>query len=98
MLVCRGSREEKTISLELKEHGYDVELIGIEELDFNSLDLFGFNFAIISLHPDISATWNAYLDFMQQFPGFPTLVYMGHQNVDRLNSAIKNVLIKNKQR
>jgi DNA-binding NtrC family response regulator len=96
LIVCRGSREEKTISSELKEDGYDVQLIGVEKHDFNSLDLSRFNLAVISLHPDIAATWNAYLDFRQQFPGFPALVYMGHHGVDRLKSAIKNVLIKKK--
>ncbi|MFO7971486.1 MAG: hypothetical protein R6U40_07025 [Desulfobacterales bacterium] len=95
MIICKGSREKKTISSELEKNGYDVELIGLEELYFNSLDLSGFNLAIISLHPDISATWNAYLDFRHQFPGFPVLVCMGHHGVDRLKSAIKNVLIKN---
>ncbi len=95
LIVSRGSRE-KTISSELKAGGYDVRLIGVEKLDFNSLDLSRFNLAVISLHPDISATWNAYLDFRQQFPGFPALVYMGHHGVDRLKSAIKNVLIRKK--
>lgn len=95
LIVCRGSREKKTISSELEKNGYDVELIGLEELYFNSPDLSGFNLAVISLHPEISATWSTYLDFRQQFPGFPVLVYMGHHGVDRLKSAIKNVLIKN---
>lgn len=95
LIVCRGSREKKAISSKLKEDGYDVEFIGIDELDFNSLDPSRFNLSIISLHPDIPATWSAYLDFRQQFPGFPALVYMGHHGLDHLKSAIKNVLIRN---
>ncbi|MFW5908997.1 MAG: hypothetical protein ACOCR8_05100 [Desulfosalsimonas sp.] len=97
LIVCRCYREEKNISPELEQLGYDVESVDVESLDFNSLDLSAFNIAVITLHPDTSATWSAYLDFRQQFPDFPVLAYMGHHGTKRLKSAINYVLIKNKE-
>lgn len=43
---------------------------------------------IVHLHPDVQATWGAYLDFKHCYPDFPVLVYMRHQAVTSLKKQL----------
>lgn len=76
------------ISYVLDREGYEVQYIELDSIGKSTLELSGYNLAIIHLHPDIPASWGEYLDLKHQFPGFPILVFMPHHTVHRLTSEI----------
>ena len=96
LLICRQKdlQSQKEVTRKLCQEGYEVEPIGIDSLDLSSPEVPEADLAIVSLHPDVPATWGAYLDLRHRFPGFPVLVYMRHHAVDTLKAAIQNIYAK----
>ncbi|MFP4195122.1 MAG: hypothetical protein ACLFRO_09300, partial [Desulfobacterales bacterium] len=73
------------------QEGYEVQPVDLESLDLSNPQVPEADLAIVPLHPDVPATWGAYLDLKHRFPDFPVLVYMSHHAVDTLKAAIKNI-------
>lgn len=85
-----SNREE--ISRLLQHEGYEVQFTDLDSLPGKNSDaLFGYELAIIHLHPEIPASWGMYLDLKHRFPQFPILVFMPHHTLHRLKSSICNI-------
>lgn len=96
LLFCQqeGIQSQKEVCRQLRREGYEVKEVGLELPDLSSPEISGADLAIVHLHPDVPATWGAYLDLRHRFPDFPVVVYMRHHAVDTLKSAIKNIFAK----
>ncbi len=87
-----NQHNQQKISRELRSEGYDVKSVDIGSIDFATSGTPDADLVIMHLHPDVQATWGAYLDFKHCHPDFPVLVYMRHQAVTTLKRAIGNAL------
>lgn len=96
LFICqqKGLQSQKEVSRQLCQEGYEVQPIGIDSLDLSSPEVPEADLAIVSLHPDVPATWGAYLDLRHRYPGFPVLVHMHYHAVDALKASIQNVYAK----
>ncbi|MCF8094373.1 MAG: hypothetical protein K9J79_03340 [Desulfobacteraceae bacterium] len=82
---------QKEVAAELRLEGYDVNPIHLESIDFSNLTDFDADLVIVPLHPDVPATWGAYLDLRHSLPEHPVLAYMRHHKVNGLKAAIENI-------
>lgn len=91
LIIDNQHRRKEIVAQELQNEGYNVKAMEDEAFDLNHLDASCFDLAIINIYPDIPATWGIYLELKHYFPDLPALIYMNHQALEDLKSAIKKI-------
>lgn len=76
---------------QLAQQGFTVHLLDVEMLDLATLDPSMFDMAVISLYPDVLASWSMYRRFKQSCPYLPALVHMRPDTLDSLTAAIEDI-------
>ena len=94
----RDLRSQKEVAAELRLEGYDVQPIHLESIDFSNLTAFDADLVVVPLHPDVPATWGAYLDFRHRLSDRPVLAYMRHHEVNGLKDAIENIFSQRRRK
>ena len=94
LIIDNEAQEKVLVNEALQREGYHIKTMDADSLDLETLDPSSFDLTIVNLYPDVPTTWGIYLDFKHHFPDCPVLVYMNHQALESLKSAIKNIFRK----
>ena len=79
------------IAGQLAQQGFAVQSLDVEQLDLATLEYSVFDVAVISLYPDILASWSTYRRFKRRFPYLPVLVHMRPDTMESLTTAIEDI-------